>query len=174
MLSTSSEQYTDRPPRRVRMTPPRRSIRRCQEMRGWLMWRYSARSLTFTSPAVARRSRMRRRVGLAKARKWSGSSFRGLWRNIKVPLSNITHKGCVMCWAPALADRDRERRCLVEAVQARAAEIAVRQAEDELEGAVRGGRAGDDDKAIDRVDGSSESWWQRSLHDHDRRHARTA
>src|SRR5256885_17013575 len=65
-------------------------------MRGWLMWRKAARSLTLTSPSEARRSRMRRRVGLANAKKWSGSSFRGLWRNIKVPLSNITHKGSVM------------------------------------------------------------------------------
>jgi len=32
------------------------------------------------------RSRMRRRVGLAKARKWSGSSRFGFWRNIKVAL----------------------------------------------------------------------------------------
>src|SRR5205823_10722071 len=55
-------------------------------MRGWLMCRYSARSFTLTSPILARRSRMRRRVGLAKARKWSGSSFRGFWRNIKVAL----------------------------------------------------------------------------------------
>src|SRR5438552_974891 len=62
-------------------------------MRGWLMWRCSARSLTFSSPAWARRSRMRRRVGLAKARKWSGSSFRGFWRNIKVALCTSIHKG---------------------------------------------------------------------------------
>src|SRR4029077_2875363 len=36
MLSTSREQYTCRPSRRVRTTPPTLSIRRCQEMRGWL------------------------------------------------------------------------------------------------------------------------------------------
>src|SRR5260370_33435683 len=70
-------------------------------MRGWLMCRCSARSLTFTAPAVARRSRIRRRVGLAKARKWSGISFRGFWRNIKVPLcTSLTHKGSFICDRP--------------------------------------------------------------------------
>src|SRR5438270_3144192 len=101
MRSTSSEQQTGRPARRVRITPPRRSVRRCHEMRGWLIRRCSARSLTLTSPALARRSRMRRRVGLAKARKWSGISFRGFWRNIKVALyASLTHKGSFMYGQP--------------------------------------------------------------------------
>src|SRR5713226_827757 len=86
MFSTSSEQYTCRPSCRVRTTPPTRNMRRCQEMRGWLMRRCSARSLTLTSPTYPSRSRMRRRVGLAKASKWSGSSRFGLGRNIKVAL----------------------------------------------------------------------------------------
>src|SRR5437763_8333776 len=71
-------------------------------MRGWLMCRYSARSFTLTSPILDRRSRMRRRVGLAKDRKWSGSSFRGFWRNIKVALyASLTHKGWFMYEATA-------------------------------------------------------------------------
>src|SRR5450759_2101313 len=61
------------------MTPPTRSIRRCHEIRGWLMWRCAARSLTFSSPASPRRSRMRRRVGLANPKKWSGNSCLRPW-----------------------------------------------------------------------------------------------
>src|SRR2546423_13851689 len=71
-------------------------------MRGWLMCRYSARSFTLTSPILARRSRMRRRGGFAKARKWAGSSFRGVWRNIKVAFyASLTHKGGFMYEAAA-------------------------------------------------------------------------
>src|SRR5579864_7001015 len=107
------------------MTPPTRSIRRCQEMRGWLIRRWTARSLTFSSPTLPSRSRMRRRVGLARARKWSGSSRFWLGRNIKVALYvSLTHKGSFMCGRPNCWRRGLLAADQVEEFRARARVLA--------------------------------------------------
>src|SRR5579864_136460 len=107
------------------MTPPTRRIRRCQEMRGWLIRRWTARSLTFSSPTLPSRSRMRRRVGLARARKWSGSSRFWLGRNIKVALYvSLTHKGSFMCGRPNCWRRGLLAADQVEEFRARARVLA--------------------------------------------------
>src|SRR5438309_3394960 len=63
MFSTSREQYTCRPSRRVLITPPRRSIRRCQEKRGSPLRKRAARLFTFTLLTCRRRSSMRLTLG---------------------------------------------------------------------------------------------------------------
>src|SRR5439155_14108203 len=75
-------------------------VRRCDGMRGWLLWRHVARALTLSSPTAPRRSNTRSRVGLARARKWSVSSWRSsrwLWKNIKASLCSVSHKASLMC-----------------------------------------------------------------------------
>src|SRR5438552_6357519 len=79
-------------------------MRRCHEIRGWLMRSASARSLTLSSPISPSRCRIRRRVGLARARKWSESSRRAPGINISLPLciASITHKGLFMGLRPRI------------------------------------------------------------------------
>src|SRR5438132_1351951 len=61
---------------------------------------------------------MRRRVGLAKARKWSGSSLRGFWTNIKVALyASLKHKDSFMYEDPGVAGNGRRLARPVDQVQ---------------------------------------------------------